>query len=150
MGGRSSKLVPVGATSVTIEAIGEGKVTALAAELKANTTLTSLSCAYNGIGGAGSVAMADALKTSTTLKSLILRHNCFGDIGAVAMAEALRVVPLTSLDFSANGIYDVGAAALAAALRVNTSLTSLQLAYNNIGPALHRPLRKRCTQAPRH
>jgi len=109
-------------------------VFALAAALKASSSLTSLEIGYNEIGPEGGVAIAEALKVNCSLTSLYLATNQLGPEGGVAVAKALRVNnSLTNLDLRNIGLGNRGATAIAEALKVNVSLTSINLRANDIG-----------------
>ena len=117
---------------------------------------------FNNIGDNGATAIAKALETNTTLSDLDLRSNNIGENGATAIAKALKqilhyrrciliIITLVRMAqrqlqkhwkqilhyriciWSNNNIGDNGATAIAKALETNTTLSTLNLEYNNIG-----------------
>ena len=114
-------------------AIGDWGTELLAAELKNNTSLTTLQLYGNYIGPVGASALAQALIINTSLTTILnLNSNQIGDVGASALAEALKINrSLTNLQMWQNQIGSIGASAIAQALMINTSLTFLVLGGGN-------------------
>ena len=117
--------------------LNDAAVSALAATLRTNATLTSLELDGDDFSDTGVAALAEALKVDVTLGSLSLCNGAFGNAGAAALADALLVnKTLTSLSLVNNPeISDEGVAALSATLRRNGTLTSLDLSYNGFSDA---------------
>ena len=70
-----------------------------------DTTLTTLTLRYRGLGETFSVAIAGALERNTTLTTLDLYGNDLGEVGGAAVAGALeRNTTLTSLNFRCNRV----------------------------------------------
>ncbi|CAO3568643.1 unnamed protein product [Mortierella alpina] len=110
--------------------VGGKELTALAAVLKTNSTLTTFDLTNNSIGDSGAKVLAEAFKTNSTLTTLILSHNSIGCDGAQALAEALKTNSiLTTVDLSDNSIAIGGILALA--LKVYPR-TTLHLSRNSI------------------
>ena len=65
-----------------------------------------------------------------------LQQEGFGDAAAPVLAAVLETnTTLTKLDLSWNNLGPAGAESLATALKTNTTLTNLKLSDNNLGPA---------------
>jgi len=111
-------------------------VAALCKALRRNTTLTTLTLAYTGIGAVGAAALGEALRSNVTLRALMLLGNRIGSEGAASLGAALRTnATLTTLRLWLDNIGDAGAASLGNALRANATLTTLDLQGNAIGDA---------------
>lgn len=120
--------------------IGIDGVTALAAALQVNQSLTHLDIGkqqcpgsvdggVHGFGDAAICKMADALLYNTTLTAVDMRFSGIADTGAVALAKALpmwKTIALQRLDLRNNSISAVGLHALA-----------LSLAEPGVAPMLH-------------
>jgi hypothetical protein len=105
----------------------------LAAELRLNTTVTSLNLGSNRISEEGASDIAEALSVNTALTALSLRGNAIRCDGAVHFADALeKNSTLKSLNLGGNGILGHGTKRLAEALKVNESLSELVLSSNGI------------------
>ena len=114
--------------------IGDEGAKALAAALKVNQSIQTLSFYCNYIGDVGAQALGTALRVNQSIQSLSLRTNQIGDVGTQALGKALQVNhTLQVLDLCDNQIGDEGTQALAATLQVNQSLLSLSLGSNQIG-----------------
>ena len=107
------------------------------AVMAARGDLRSLSVAWNPVGNAGARALSEALRAATCrLTMLDARHCDIHTVGAVALASALPgCSSLHSLDLSFNHIGPDGAAALAAVLQLWQSgpLRELDVSHNDIG-----------------
>jgi len=80
-----------------------------------------------------SIRIIQLLLADTTLTSLDLELNDLNDLGA--LAEALRTnTTLISLKLRVNNLGPEDVKALKEALRTNKTLSSLKLNYNNLGP----------------
>jgi Ran GTPase-activating protein (RanGAP) involved in mRNA processing and transport len=104
----------------------------LAAALKTNTALETLSLTECDIGkygcSAGASALADALAVNRTLRSLDLYGNPLGEVGAKLLASALPYNrSLRQLVVSQSGCGDDGAIAFADALLHGSSVIELQI-----------------------
>ncbi|RLN48328.1 hypothetical protein BBJ28_00008921, partial [Nothophytophthora sp. Chile5] len=109
-------------------AIDDSAMSALAAALSVNATLTHLSLAGNRIGPAGARELADALEDSpdSMLLDLDLHDNCLGSQGALELGRALREnETLVRCDFSWNQLNSQAAQSLLDALRDNFVLREL-------------------------
>ena len=87
------------------------------------------------LGAAGAAALAPGLAANGSLTELSICGNDVGDEGVRAICEAIqsnKETKLASLNFVNNGIGPVGANALAAMVAVTGSLTSLNLAQNQL------------------
>ena len=82
-------------------------------------------------------AVAVLRRDDATLATLVLRTDGqIGDAAAAALADAVKVsTTLTTLDLGFNDILAGGAAALADAVTVNTTLTALNLRGCSLGDA---------------
>ena len=110
------------------------RLSALAAALHGNTTLTALNLNSNRFGAAaGPAALAAAVRAVSGLRSLQMSFSEIGDAGASALAESLQGnATLTALWLCRNGIGDEGASALAVFLEGNTTLKVLDLQLNGV------------------
>ena len=112
------------------------EITIIAKALIGKITIKYLSLNNNHIKLEGTNAIVDALRENTTIKTLSLTCNYIGDTGAIAIANALREnTTLTSLSLRYNKIGDVGGLAIAEALKINTTLRELFLFHNNFSDA---------------
>jgi len=106
---------------------------AISEALLSNYTLTSLDLADNDIGSLGAAELAAALEHHPEIMSLDLRNNSIGATGAAALCELLQETSaLTELDLRSNRIEETAAALFAQALELNDSLTRLDLGGNSI------------------
>lgn len=108
----------------------------MAGVLKTNKSLELLDIGLNGIGEEGTIALMHTLEKNTTLEGLNINGNHIGLRGSIAVARMLKetsslVVLELSYDSTINAecIY-----AMAEALSENTSLKTLALAHDPIGP----------------
>jgi Ran GTPase-activating protein (RanGAP) involved in mRNA processing and transport len=108
------------------------------AAMAARGDLRSLSVGWNPIGNAGARALSEGLRAATCrLTALDTRHCDIHTVGAVALASALPgCSSLQSLVLSFNHIGPDGAAALAAVLQLwqSSPLRELDVSHNDIGP----------------
>lgn len=109
-------------------------ITIIAKALIGKITIKYLSLNNNNIKLEGTNAIVDALRENTTIIYLSLDDNQIDDQPATAIATLLREnTTIKTLSLTCNYIGDTGAIAIANALRENTTLTSLSLRYNKIG-----------------
>ena len=109
----------------------------LAAALRFNEHLMSLTMCDSEIGPVGATALAAAIKVHPALTHLSLKHNPLLAEGAEAIFRATRrngVCGLAELDLYDCGIGPEGATMLAAQLYKNGTLEDLRLRYNQMGP----------------
>jgi hypothetical protein len=115
-------------------AIDDASSTQLAAALRRNGSVTSLSIARGCVRAKGCAAIAAMLRHNTVIDTLDLSRNHVGDGGCAALRRALRKTStLTCLSLAGNAITDDGCAALARGLARNQSVLLLDLASNAIG-----------------
>ena len=109
----------------------------LATAVASNCALGHLDLKLNAVrGAAGATILAATLKDNTTLKSLSLASNELGDAGVAVVAEALKEnVGLTRLELAGRdaGIGDACATAVADALGANKTLVHMSLKFHRIG-----------------
>jgi Ran GTPase-activating protein (RanGAP) involved in mRNA processing and transport len=103
----------------------------LACDLRASTSLKSLTASRNAIGDEGAKLLAAALP-SGALETLVLVDTKIGGEGAKALAEALPNTRLTSFDVSYNEIRDEGLKFITEVLP-RCALSKLYAYYNKIG-----------------
>ena len=120
--------------------LGPGGAKALGAALETNTSIRTLDMTQNDMGIEGGVAFGRALALNATLRSLSMRCNRISTgmstERATAFADALEVnTTLTFLDFAQNELGPLGGAAFATAIERNNSLTTLDLQRNELGAA---------------
>jgi Ran GTPase-activating protein (RanGAP) involved in mRNA processing and transport len=137
--------------SLYMNELGDAGAATLSKALKGDARLRSLDLGGNGVGPDGARALADALAGNRTLSSLELGYNPIGPSGAAALAGALkhssRVKTLKLGWCKLGGKPDEGGSVLrvrkqdgsganAAAdlLMYCTSLTTLDLRGNELGP----------------
>ena len=115
-------------------AIDDASSTKLAAALRRNGSVTSLSIARGNIRTKGCAAIAAMLRHNSAIDSLDLSRNRIGDGGCAALRRTLRnTSTLTCISLAGNAITDDGCAALARGLAKNQSVLLLDLASNAIG-----------------
>jgi Ran GTPase-activating protein (RanGAP) involved in mRNA processing and transport len=104
----------------------------LAEEIRKNDSLKNLILARNPLGPAGVIAIVQACQGNTSLSTLQFSFADAGFHGARALGRtlAMKQTYLQTLSFT-----DDHFGGLARALRVNTSLSSLALDGNHIGPS---------------
>ena len=119
--------------------IGDKGAMELAKALRANSTLESLDLRYNGIRDRGAAALANSIKENdaTALTDLMLDGNSLGDDGTYAIFDSLRrnntiqkiTLPLTNMGrpYSRRT-----SRVISQALSENTSVTELDLTFNNM------------------
>ncbi len=110
----------------------------LAASLRFNEHLLSLTMCDAEIGPTGATALADAIKVHPALTHLSLKHNPIGPDGAEAIVRASRrnkVGGLQEIDFWDCRLGPEGATKIAAQLHKDENLEEMRLRYNQIGPA---------------
>ena len=82
------------------------------------------------------IELARTLGLFLEVQVAYLQHEGFGDAAAPVLAAVLETnTTLTKLDLSWNNLGPAGAESLATALKTNTTLTNLDLSDNNLGPA---------------
>lgn len=90
--------------------------------------LVAIDLGNNSIGREGAAALAALLRASSSVKEVNVYMNDIGDDGAFQVAAAIKDNrSLTALDLGGNNIGPDGAKALAAALSGNDVLRSLEL-----------------------
>lgn len=112
--------------------LGPGASTAFAAALSHNTTVKSLNLAGNSLSTRGSVAIADALRVNKTLLRLDLSN---AGVGAAAFDLFLALTDnhsLRQLSLKGNNISDVAGRGVGHALSASTTLTNLDLSFNQL------------------
>ena len=108
-------------------------VTFLANALKKNTTLTTLILSMTNVKQKACVALSSMLAVNKTLTTLDVSCNNIGDRGVKSLFEFIRNSnhSLTTLSIANNIITSAGANVLAETVRDNTTLTSIDISYNN-------------------
>jgi len=108
-------------------------VVALANALKINTTLTTLNLSMTNVKQKACVALSSMLGVNRTLTNLDVSCNNIGDRGVKALLEFIqkRNSGLTTLSIANNNISSTGANFIAETVRDNTTLTSIDISYNN-------------------
>ncbi len=102
-----------------------------------STSLTQLKMRNCKVGREELVAMLGPMRGMFALTHLDLASNAAGDVGAKAVAELMldsAAASLQELNMSYNDISEEGAASLAVGLAKATSIVSIALNDNNIGP----------------
>eukprot|EP01006_Ploeotia_vitrea_P025706 TRINITY_DN58604_c0_g1_i1.p1 TRINITY_DN58604_c0_g1~~TRINITY_DN58604_c0_g1_i1.p1 ORF type:complete len:723 (+),score=58.73 TRINITY_DN58604_c0_g1_i1:59-2227(+) len=123
-------------------------IEAIAAMLKANSTLKTLKLKWNFLQAEGAQLLSEALRVNSGLTSLDIARNFMGDIGCDSIAKALKKNgTLLSLNLANNGIGHHGAGALAEMISSNTTLTSIDLQDNDIDTQGFQPLSAAITQS---
>jgi len=107
-------------------------VAAIVAKLKANSSKKRIVLKGNCLGHAGAQELAAYLKENSTIEVLSLEWNQLGNDGAAELAKAIETCGLKELDLRNNNIKSEGAAALAKSIMVNSTITSLDLRWNQI------------------
>jgi hypothetical protein len=118
----------------------------LAAALRANSTLTSLTLAFAGVfdDAAAGAELLGALTGHASLRMLSLRANSVEEADGAAVGAALGVLvaadapALTALDVTACRLGDDGLRPLFGALPQNTHLRALHVSFNNVSQACAR------------
>lgn len=112
---------------------------AIASALAANRSLLTLSLASNRATTAGAVALITSIQLNRTLRRLVLTDLNLGPDVARQLVAALRgnqSAPLDSLELQRNALGESGGKIFADFLAdhtIQTSLTKLNLAFNNLG-----------------
>ncbi|KAF4032106.1 Leucine Rich repeat [Phytophthora infestans] len=117
--------------------IGSYGAIAVFRALRVNQTLLSLRLEYAGIDDTAISALAAALRVNSSLTHLSLVGNRIGPSGARDLAEALEDSPdsmLLDLDLRDNRLGAQGADELGRALRENETLTRCDFSWNQMGP----------------
>ncbi|CEG39572.1 LRR-containing protein [Plasmopara halstedii] len=117
--------------------IGSFGAIAVFRALRVNRTLLSLKLEYLAIDDTALSALAAALRVNCSLTHLSLAGNRIGPIGARDLADALEDSPdsmLLDLDLRDNHLGTRGAEELGRALRENETLTRCDLSWNQMGP----------------
>ena len=105
----------------------------IAAWLKDNTSLTSLSLCHNSIGDAGGVVVVEALRVNGSLTSLDVGFNTIGKDTALNLVSIFKVKQMTSVGLAKCSLNADDAKVIAEYVRVSNSLTSFNLYDNMIG-----------------
>uniref|UniRef100_A0A7S3GGA2 T-complex-associated testis-expressed protein 1 n=1 Tax=Palpitomonas bilix TaxID=652834 RepID=A0A7S3GGA2_9EUKA len=107
----------------------------LAKEVKATTSLTSLSLPRNLLDDDKVRILATGLKDNGTITALDLSHNKIADRGTRALAKILSPATcvLSHLNLADNQVHAEGGKFLGRAMQVNVSLRSLDLRLNRLG-----------------
>jgi len=115
--------------------LGTHGASLLAAALRNNTHLKSLTCYNNDIGPEGAFYISQSLLVNTSLTELLLSANNIQDRGVQHISEMLKTnTALQKLRLYGNNVSQEGAAYLSEALETkNTTLKTLLVDYNNIG-----------------
>lgn len=111
--------------------------TALSHALAKDTNFTRVILADAFLGDEGCIKLSNALKTNEKLTHLDIRGNGIRCDGAIALAQLLKVnniIESISLEWNCIGIWEAGIRAIADSLSMNSSLISLDLRNNKIGP----------------
>lgn len=117
-------------------------VTFLANALKKNTTLTTLNLSMTNVKHKACSALSSMLGVNKTLTTLDVSCNNIGNRGVKALLEFIQKCNsgLTTLSIANNIITSAGANDLAETVRDNTTLTSIDISYNNFEVLRHIPL----------
>lgn len=107
-------------------------VAAIVAKLRSNSSKKKITLKGNCLGHAGAQELASYLKENSTIEVLSLEWNQLGNDGATDLAKAIETCGLKVLDLRNNNIKSEGAAALAKSIMVNSTITSLDLRWNQI------------------
>jgi hypothetical protein len=127
-----TRLVELGLSDAEIDAAGAA---ALAPALAQMTSVQTLDLSHNKLGAAGAAALAAALPQMVSLRNLNVAANETGPVGAALVATALSLTHMAprELKLSSNAVgHD--ADALCHALARMTSLETLNISNNNLGP----------------
>jgi Ran GTPase-activating protein (RanGAP) involved in mRNA processing and transport len=111
--------------------------TALSHSLATNDTIKRLILADAFLGDEGCILIANCLKTNQFLTYLDIRGNSIRCDGAIALGQMLKVnnkLEHLNLEWNCVGIWESGIRALADGLSMNSTLTTLDLRNNKIGP----------------
>jgi Ran GTPase-activating protein (RanGAP) involved in mRNA processing and transport len=111
--------------------------TALAQALTKDETFTRLILADAFLGDEGCIKLSNGLKNNQKLVYLDIRGNSIRCDGAVVLGQLLKVnstLQHLNLEWNCVGIWEAGISALADALSMNSTLTTLDLRNNKIGP----------------
>lgn len=104
---------------------------ALAGVIKDSRTLTTVKLSGNAIDAKGGEVLGEVLKINHVLETLDLSWNLMENDGVKHLAEGLKLnKTLTDLSVVGNSISSAGA--VCDALKVNSSLLTLDLAYNQL------------------
>ncbi len=123
---------------LTNNKIGEGAAGEIGEALACLKTITRIDIYACQLGSRGVVAMFSPMKGGCALDTLSVGSNMACDAGVKAMTEALRGVEqlaFNSIKMQTNNITHVGAKTLAPVLAKASSIQSLELSYNNLGPS---------------
>lgn len=121
---------------LSTRSITDADAVKLAAAIAANATLEELYLSGHKLGVEGLQAFGDCLAANATLRQLCVGHDELGDAGVKLLCDGLARNPRSGLqvwDLEFKGLSHDGVAALGALLAVNSSLTTLTLARNQIG-----------------
>lgn len=126
----------IGCLDLSSNRLGIKGMSLLAIGLINNSTLRELDVSDNWLTDKGVFHLRDALIQSehTGLKKLVLSKNNLTDSGAEALSQVVTTTSLAFLDLSHNKISRHGAQCLSEAINSGSSLVSLNLEGNSIGP----------------
>ncbi|KAI9149835.1 Leucine-rich repeat-containing protein 45 [Blastocladiella emersonii ATCC 22665] len=120
------------------QAIDRKTMKALAAVLEKDSRFRSIVLADAFLGDDGTIAVTKALRENPYVARLDLRGNSIqleGGLAVAAFLKATRSLEELVLEWNALGLWDEVMGALGDALAINTSLRTLDLRNNKIGPA---------------
>ncbi|MDR3491309.1 MAG: hypothetical protein P4M12_04595 [Gammaproteobacteria bacterium] len=103
--------------------------------LKRNESFDSVELQNNSIGAEGAKTLFLGLLKLSRIKSVNLWNNKLQDKGAEYIADVLSELSITDLTLNENQITHEGMSHLAPALAENTTITHIDLGYNNLGDA---------------
>jgi len=123
--------------------LGDKGAMALAETLRINQRITSLSLVGNNIGPKGGEYLLTAIRDSKTIRTLNLSQNRLGyraahlgaaTIGSLMKLLLLRNDKITEIILRENRISDSDMTDIADGLIENSTLQSIDLSYNELGP----------------
>lgn len=132
-----SKNTVVTSVDLTGNSICSEGAVALSRALAVNRSVTHLELGQNSICSRGCASLAASLSKNTSIKYVGLACNELQDDGARTITAVIENNPsMTSLDLCKNGVSCKGALAASGSLAATcSSVTSIDLAHNEIGPA---------------
>ena len=130
---RSITDLDIAATHFTKDVSKIQEFKSFADALQDNTTIKSLDLGYNDLGGTFVRKTAHALMNHPSLNTLRLDSNRLTDESVISLAKQQYRCQLNQIIMRHNRIKTDGALAIAEFLRRNTSLTSLNISYNDLG-----------------
>ena len=105
-------------------------------QLKGTEPVESLDFSSQGLGVASAIVIANLIGDNTSLTDLDLSSTDLKDQGCIIVCDSLRdskVSKLANLNLGDNEIGVSGAKSAAAYVAVTTSLTSVDLSWNELG-----------------